>query len=284
MRKEEFINIIGELDEKYVEEAQTKRKKPSFRSRWSALAACFAVVLVIGAVTVLHPKGDVHQDDPLAPINLVEYQGAYYEGVDMNDHPLLDRYNLPHAITEDMIGQLLGKVKGANGEDVQQNFYLYAPYEHIQTSVANDTLNQKRPQRAVYLLEKDGVYTFALFCNFISFDSNTHTEASEMFALYGADAAEDIASVTVDGEEFTDSETINGFFTGLCCARSMGNDDFQNLIFGGKSEEEQQMLSTELAESAMEISIITTEGLAIHQIVYYPTINIFAWGLSYYQL
>lgn len=245
------------------------------------MAACLCLVAGI-ANPVLNPKGGPGQDDPLRPLNVIEYNGAYYESIDMSDKKILDTYNLLHEITADMVGIFLGAGLDHDGKQTRQVFYQYAPYADIVTITTE--LGQKRAQRAVYIVEDGGVYSFALCCNFIGFDSNTHTEASEMFVVYGVDEAEDIASITIGKDKITDADQIKTLFDNLNNSYAMGNDDYQNVVFKGMSEEEQQSLSIDLADSMIEIQIETAEGVAINNLRYYPTINYMSWALNYYKL
>lgn len=282
MRKEDFAEVLSDINEKHIVDARADGKAPKpVWLKWGAMAACLCLVTGL-AIHVLNLKGGPGRDDPLHPLNVIEYNGAYYESVDMADAKILNAYNLPHEITADMIGVPLGTGLDHNGAQTRQVFYQYEPYADIVTVTAEP--EQKRAQRAVYIVEDGGAYTFALFCNFISFDSNTHTEASEMFVIYGVDEAEDIAKVTIGADNITDTNQIKALFENLCHSHSMGNDDYQNAIFKGMSEEEQRALSVELADSAIEISIATAEGVAINHITYYPTINYVSWALNYYKL
>lgn len=284
MKKEELFNIIGEVDEQKVGAAgmaMNKKKSRPVWLKWGAMAACLCLVVGL-AIPVLNPKGGPGQDDPLRPLNVIEYNGAYYESIDMSDKKILDTYNLPHEITKDMVGISLGAGVDAVGEQTEQTLYQYVPYADIVTITTE--LEQERTQRAVYIVEDGGVYSFALFCNFVGFDSNTHTEASEMFVVYGVDEVEDIASITIDGKEVTDIDKIKALFDNLNGSYAMGNDDYQKAVFKGMSEEEQQALSIDLADSMAEIKITTTEGVVINNLCYYPTINYVYWALNYYKL
>ena len=282
MTNEKLYEVLGDINEKHVKEAREyrKTKKPVWL-KWGAMAACLCLVVGI-AIPVLNPKGGPGQDDPLRPLNVIEYNGAYYEGVDMTDTKTLDAFNLPHEITEDTIGASLGAGLGPAGEKTEQTLYQYVPYADIVTITTE--LKQERAQRAVYIVEDGGENSFALFCNFIGLDSNTHTEASEMFVVYGVDEAEDIASIIIGKDEITDADKIKALFDNLNNSYAMGNDDYQNAVFKGMSEEKQQALSIELADSMIEIRIETTEGIAINNLRYYPTINYVSWALNYYKL
>jgi len=282
MTNEKLYEVLGDINEKHVKEAREyrKAKKPAWFKR-GAVAACLCFVIGI-AIPVLNPKGGPGQDDLLCPLNVIEYNGAYYEGIDMADTKTLDAFNLPYEITEDMIGASLGAGLGPAGEKTEQTLYQYVPYADIVTITTE--LKQERAQRAVYIVENGEAYSFALFCNFIGFDSNTHTEASEMFVVYGVDEAEDIASITIGKDEITDADKIKALFDNLNYSYAMGNDDYQNAVFKGMSEEEQQSLSIELADSMIEIRIETAEGVVINNLRYYPTINYVSWALNYYKL
>ena len=282
MTNEKLYEVLGDINGKRVKEAREyrKAKKPVWL-KWGAMAACLCLVVGL-AIPVLNPKGGPGQDDPLRPLNVIEYNGAYYEGIDMTDTKTLDSFNLPHEITADMIGDSLGSGLDSAGEKTEQVLYQYVPYVDIVT--ITDELKQERAQRAVYIVEDGGAYSFALFCNFIGFDSNTHTEASAMFVVYGVDEAEDIASITIGKDQITDADKIKALFDNLNSAYAMGNDDYQNAVFKGMSEEKQQALSVELAESMIEIKIETAEGIAINNLCYYPTINYVSWALNYYKL
>lgn len=283
MNRKDLYNSFNEVDDDILErsEVATKRKTKPIWLKWGAIAACLCMVVSI-AIPVLHHKGGPGQDDPLRPLNVIEYNGAYYEGIDMIDTKTLDKYNLPHKITADMIGSSLGAGLDAKGEQTEQTLYQYVPYADIVTITTE--LKQERAQRAVYIVEEGGVYSFALFCNFLSFDSNTHTEASEMFVVYGVDGADDIASITVGNDEITDPDKIKTLFDNLYNSYAMGNDDYQNAVFKGMSEEEQQTLCIKLADSMVEIRIVTTEGVVINNIQFYPTIQYVSWALNYYKL
>lgn len=282
MKKEEFAEVLGEINENYVKDAQAlgKGKKPAWL-KWGAAAACLCFVAGL-VIPALDHKGRTGERDPLRPLHVIEYNGACYEGVDMTDTKLLDAFHLPHEITSDMIGASLGSGLGPAGEKTEQTFYQYTPYAGIVAAAGE--AKQERAQRAVYIVEDGGAYSFALFCSFIGFDANDHTEASEMFVVYGVDEAEDIASITIGKDKITDADQIRALFDNLNSSCAMGNDDYQNAVFKGMSEEKQQALDAELADSRIEMNIETAEGIAINNLCYYPTIDYVYWALNYYKL
>lgn len=65
MRKEDFCEVFGEIDETYVKEARLfqKEKKPVWM-KWHMMAACFAVILIAGSIGLnkrLPAGGDMPQ-------------------------------------------------------------------------------------------------------------------------------------------------------------------------------------------------------------------------------
>lgn len=276
---------MSEIDSKYVDEAINYKKKTKKLGwiQWGAIAACFAVVLAMGISylnSVIASRGGPSQKDPLRPLDVIEFNGAYYEIVDMENTKLLNTYNLPHEITADMVGIEVGK--GSDIRDKQTDMlYQYVPYAKIAVTEAN---GDRRSQRAVYIISDENKYSFALFCNYTHFDTNTHQEASEMFAVYGVDSADDISIVKIGNKEVSNHAEIEIFFENIYNALSMGNDDYQKEVYGNMSETEQQKLSNELADSVLEVKLITVDGLVINNMRYFPTTNHVCWGLNYYKL
>lgn len=286
MKQERILYAMGDINEKLIFDAMNDRKpvKKAWIRRLS-VAACLALVLAVGvpyvADVVTHKGGHIGLDHTdLDVMTVIAFGGAYYEVIDMTDTKLLDRFHLPHEITPDMIGVSLGAGEDSNGDRIGA-FYRYTPYDRIVTVRPN---GDTRPATAVYVYEDDGEYAFALFCNYLSFDGNTHQEASEMFAVYGIDEAEDIASIEIDGKTVTDRETIRTIYETVNSALAMGGDDFDKTIFKGKNEQEQTALSWEIADATVGMRIETVEGLVTGELRYHTSIGYVSWALNYYQL
>lgn len=278
MNTKKFSEAMSEVDDKYYVEAanyQPKRRKSNW-VKWGAVAACLTLVLAIGIpyITNLVGSHGGQIKDPLRPLNVIEYNGAYYEKLDMSDTELLDRYNLPHEITSDIVGRNMGSGTDSS-EKSTEDLFQYLPYENIATS-------DGRVCRAVYIIQDGANYSFVRFCNYVHFDSNSHEEATELFAVYGIDAADDIKRVTIGNDTISDTLEIQAVFDEIKNAHSIGNDDYQAAIYGGLTEDEQRTMSRELAENMIEIRIETTSGVVTNHLSYYPSINYLEWGLSYY--
>ena len=272
MKKEELFEIIGEVDEHKVCEAgqvmSVKKKTNTVWFKWATIAACLCLILVASIpfiANIYQPK------DPVEPHDIVEFNGAYYEILDKDNAKILKEYNLPKEITSNMVGDFVGASLDDKGNETKRFMHEYVPYLDAE-------------QKAVYVLKEGEKYSFALFCNYIYKDDSEYTEASDMFALYGVDNAEDIASITMDGKTIKDAGKIKEFFDSLYNAYGMGNDEYQENIFQRMDEDKQQALAIELADSEIEIKIVTKAGVVINHISHFPTINYVSWALNYYNL
>ena len=155
------------LKDSYLEKKQPavclKKKRQSLWIKWSTVAV--SICLIIGiAIPIFQPKGGPSKNDPFRPLNVIEYNGAYYECIDIANTEILDKYNLPHEITPDMIGISLGTGWDYNGKQTEQILYQYVPYANI--GVVSSQLNEQRSQRAVFIAEENNIYSFALFSIF----------------------------------------------------------------------------------------------------------------------
>lgn len=302
MKAEDFFEILGELDDGFVVRANQFRGQPRQNS-WKGLAAAAACLLMMaGAIMpfalaagrgecVLSllpwehdkcaaPVEDGDTDSLLPPLvwdeqgtgmlspdslQLIEFNGAYYEGLNMADTALLDTFNLPHRICEnDLLGKA-AEVVSDGGKAV--TVYAYMP-----------------DQEAVYIAECEGKYTFAVFCNRVREDLTLYDTAEELFAIYGIHRAEDIQCVEIGERKLTSGSEIAAFYNAMCSAQGMGNAAWNTVIFNGLSEKESANLCVNLADTMQEIRMTSTRGLKANGAQYYPTIRYVEWAINYYAL
>ena len=277
MNRDDLYRSFGELDDDILE--RSERKKRPMWIKWAAIAACLCLVAGI-ALPVLHFKGG---QDPVTDIAALEYNGKFYEAVDIPE--VLEKYGLPRKITADMAGRHLGYLKhnGVNGFEctamqTDMELYQYAP------AVCD----------GVMVLRDGDQWFAALFCNFYQFDSNTSTELTELYRVYGIESAADIASITEMGQgskqeigtPVTDPDEIAEFYGMTTALWSYGNDDFQAEMFDIYTDEEDQVaVHNAFAEDRRNIRIETTEGLRFF-IAIYPSFDwIYGGGtMSYFKM
>lgn len=289
MKQERILQAMGNIHDELIFEAMNDRgrvRKP--RMLRIAATACLIAALAIGtpyvARVVRHKGGhDVTHTDPMAH-TIVVSGGAYYELLDPHDaahRKILDERGLPDHIDESMIGRSLGAVEDTAGERMGE-LCVYAPTAHIATVREN---GDRRPARAVYIWRDGTDCRFALFCNYLPFDDNTHWEMGELLAVYGIDEAADIAAIDVDGRRVTDRAAIEGIYETLTTARALGAQDFDREVFGTcKSEEEVSARNEAMADSMLPLRLTTTEGLVTGSLHYYPDIGYCYWALGYFCL
>ena len=64
MKKEDFFEVLGELDDNIVKGAKTSMKKKLNWRVWGTMAACFCIVAVIVFVSLINPPpGNVDGDE-----------------------------------------------------------------------------------------------------------------------------------------------------------------------------------------------------------------------------
>lgn len=292
MKKEDLFEAIGDIDDDLVSHAEdfsVTGTKFTWRQMTLAVACVivmvsavvpFAVAAVQGRpwISVLLPwqeKGSDHPDDPDAlPLysskepyleNIIIYNRAYYSYLDMSNRENLDKLNLPHEIRETDLRGIVGEAETDQGKPVKLYEYMSG-------------------QQAVYIAECEGKYAFAVFCNRIRKDLYPCDTAQELFAIYGIHGAEEIACIEIGDRKLTSGGEIEKFYSALCSAQAMGNDEWNAVVFNGMSEKESNRLCITLADTAQEISVTSTAGIRANGLTYYPTIQYVEWAINYYRL
>ena len=260
MNRKDLYNGFNEVDDDILERSETssRSKKKPMCLKWGAIAACLCLVVSI-AIPVLQHKGGPVSEDPVQEIAALEYNGKFYEAVNIPE--VLEKYGLPPKITADMAGEHLEYLKSDGGvgyectaSKTDIELYQYAP------SVCD----------GVYVLRDGDTWYATLFCNFYQFDSNTSVELTELYRVYGIYSADDIASITeMDwnrekevGTPVIIRQEITEFYDMTVSLWSYGNDDFQKEMFGGYPDDESQMQAyTAFADDRRDIRIETKDGL-----------------------
>ena len=283
MNRKDLYNGFNEVDDDILERSETvsKSKKKPVWLKWGAIAACLCLVVSI-AIPVLHHKGGPDTQDPTQAIAALEYNGKFYEAVDIPE--VLEKFGLPSKITADMAGEHLEYLKSDGG----------AGYE-CTASQTDIELYQYAPSvcEGVYVLRDGDTWYAALFCNFYQFDSNTSVDLTELYRVYGIGSADDISSITEMGNSnnreigkpVTDRKEIAEFYDMTIALWSYGNDDYQKLMYGDIPEEEQPEFHSAVADDRRNLRIETTDGLRFF-IAFYPSYGWINGGgtMSYFQI
>lgn len=146
MRKEDFFEVLGELDDDIVKGAKATMKRKNWKS-WGTMAACFAIMaaLLIGtAVAAVVLFGDVWRQNPSNdPVESVRAALENQVGKDYTlkievksvevDEPETER------VVERFIKGVIAERRGWSDEYLAEHFLVvkavyYAEYDHTQTT------------------------------------------------------------------------------------------------------------------------------------------------------
>ena len=120
MKKEEFCEVLGDIDENYVKEARAVRKarKPGWM-KWGAMAACVCL-LVAGGVLFTRNRGNVAPDpnpvqipNPIISVASVEEMEEYLDF----EVPVLDKEAASYAVFIEDGYPTKGQIEYADGSE-----------------------------------------------------------------------------------------------------------------------------------------------------------------------
>ncbi len=95
MRKEEFFEVLGNLDDELVKGAEVPMKKSIHRKVWRTAAACLAVLAVVGGLLLRSNSGMVvkayarETDEEITAAGAVISTGTISDSGEMKGHPLM---------------------------------------------------------------------------------------------------------------------------------------------------------------------------------------------------
>jgi hypothetical protein len=260
MNSKKFSEAMGEVNDKYYEEAanyQPKRKKNSW-VKWGAMAACVCLI-----VAVAIPLVNLTQDkSPLDDIQRIEFNNAYYEVCE--DNVILKRLGLHNNITEadarERITYLTKKTSAEKSEYIateeKTNIILYA--------------YAAAPCEAVYVICDNGEYNAVVFCNYVLPDTET-VSLERLYSLYDVKNAWDISSISVVDDWFkknvvgatiTDENVISDFYSSSLVLQDYSNDAYHEMNYGHIATEEELLQAYDkTAENKLTLMLETPDGL-----------------------
>lgn len=95
MRKEDFCDMLGDINEAFVKEAQMPRKgKKAILAKWGTVAACLAVIAMIGICTM--GKRPLETKDPAQAPSLIVNEADSITNMDMDAQFTYYKNSLPN--------------------------------------------------------------------------------------------------------------------------------------------------------------------------------------------
>lgn len=291
MNRKDLYNSFNEVDDDILERSETasgSRKKPEWL-KWGAAAACLCLAVSIIIPVVRHKGGPGSQGpvgDSPGVAAMLYFNGALYECCDIPQ--ALKRLGLSSEITAETAGEHVADIELGGIVDYQETaaqtnkeLFQYAP----------------APSRAVYVLRDGDNYMAVVFSRtFFPDDLNAYCDLAEVYRFYNIEDAEDIASIAqvdwnrekVTGAEITDADAITEFYmltTDIVNFISMGNDGFQERVFGDVPEENAQEAYNAFADDLQMIRIETAEGLRFFVHLYPSYGYLYSSGaMAYHQV
>jgi len=275
VNRKDLYQSFNTIDDDILERSEIRKKKAnSVWIKWGTIAACICLMVwgvIPLAYNIFGVKGGYGtQDDFPTEIALIYFQGALYECCDVKEG--LERVGLPSEITEDMAGEHVAYLELSGVVDYQETIQQ-TDKELFQYAVA--------PTRAVYILRDGDNYMAALFCRtYFPDDPEAYCDLAEVYRFFNISGGSDIASIAqtdwnrgkVTGTKVTEPSVIEEFYaltTDITKFVSLGNDEFQSIVFDGIPEEEQQEAHNAFADDLQVIRIETKDGFHFY-LEYYP--------------
>ena len=250
MKSEKLLRSLGGVSDELIDEAMVPRRHPLIRL--AALSAC-VLVLLVGMYPFLRGMGGSND----ASVTGVTFHGALYELWDDGNNAMTARLELPVPIGGELIGERVGSLSA--GE-----VYAYAP-------LAGKT---GTGPAALCLLCADGDWQYMVFTGFYtSGNDNDAVEAETLLQVYGILKAEDIVSVTHDGEALDAAI----FYERLVGAEAMGSADYEETIVAAAGSQAEEAALYEAAQVGMGRLKLQTAGGLVAWMEYYPAAGYLRW-------
>ncbi len=286
MKKQRISEIINNLNETIIEEATTYQKttakvtKPSMWIRWTAVAACFVLVLAVG-IPIYNNIFVEPDKQTVDSVWLIEYDNAYYEIIE--DNPTaLEKFGVVSEITEDVIGEHISYLQLENPESERSNCIVSeeeTDLELLEYKPANNKAHQ--------VLRYGEKYYIARFCNYLNPDDVSYS-VNVALEVYGIDEVSDIKSIAptstdntwnIYGDIITDKSVIAEFYNEIINLKHYSEDEHHDLVFADHLKEAEDKgnadaeIYTKHADDLGVLVIETVDGIRF-TINYYPS---FGW-------
>lgn len=260
MRKEDFFEVLGELDDDIVKEAKSPIKK-SNRKVWGTMAACLCFAL-IGSI-LFNAFRPITFNTMIA--NHSTDTTVHYTNID-----IADRIACYHEVSFDSIR--LEKYVGEQYAATEDGIW-YTPAE---------TTNLK------YLIkqESNGSYSLWVFSDFVISGEASYTYGDVLKIIYGVNSADDIISITttpsnsnntdlgiaiqkeIGTNEYTDRESIETFYNivaNVICygANSTSKDDDTRFTYSFSTDNKDKLTSGESTYGTRFIQVVLADGTTI---------------------
>lgn len=257
MNAEMLMNAIGGISDRHIEKyavIKTVGLAKSTLKKLTIVAACF--LLVIGISNLVKSSVQHSDIDTVPDIDVCIVGDNYYEIV--SDKNIISSRKLPSTITNDMIGDYIGECM------LEESGKAAKTYEYL--GLKGDS---------ILIVELESRYYYLFFCN--PCDSDTAMSMQKLLCKYGL--TDNITSISINGKTLSPTSAIA---KALSEATAVTGNDFNDLVFGGKNEEEQQAIDKKLAKE--HVTIVVRGNMSDTLVIdYYPSIGYGFSANTYYK-
>ncbi len=257
MNSEGLMRAIGGISDRHIEEFAVVKPVSSTKSTWLkivSIAACFAIIVGIANIALNFIDRPTIDEAPEVQACIVGDE--YYELI--KDEKYIESRGLPQEITANMLGDYIGSCR------LESDGRVGKAYDYL--GYSGDS---------VLILELENQYFYLFFCNPMNID--VVISMPDLLDRYGL--KDNITSISIDGKLLV--VNLESILDELTKANALTGNEFDDAVFKGKTEEEQQTIRKNMKPVEIVISGNSADVLVID---YYPSLGYAYCANTYYEI
>lgn len=257
MNAEGLMRAIGGISDRHIEEFAVVKPVSSTKSTWLkivSIAACFAIIVGIANIALNFIDRPTIDEAPEVQACIVGDE--YYELI--KDEKYIESRGLPQEITANMLGDYIGSCR------LESDGRVGKAYDYL--GYSGDS---------VLILELENQYFYLFFCNPMNID--VVISMPDLLDRYGL--KDNITSISIDGKLL--AVNLESILDELTKANALTGNEFDDAVFKGKTEEEQQTIRKNMKPVEIVISGNSADVLVID---YYPSLGYAYCANTYYEI
>ena len=257
MNAEGLMRAIGGISDRHIEEFAVVKPVSSTKITWLkivSIAACFAIIVGIANIALNFIDRPTIDEAPEVQACIV--CDEYYELI--KDEKYIESRGLPQEITANMLGDYIGSCR------LESDGRVGKAYDYL--GYSGDS---------VLILELENQYFYLFFCNPMNID--VVISMPDLLDRYGL--KDNITSISIDGKLL--AVNLESILDELTKANTLTGNEFDDAVFKGKTEEEQQTIRKNMKPVEIVISGNSADVLVID---YYPSLGYAYCANTYYEI
>ncbi|NLL35033.1 MAG: hypothetical protein GX257_06985 [Clostridiales bacterium] len=257
MNAKGLMRAIGGISDRHIEEFAVVKPVSSTKSTWLkivSIAACFAIIVGIANIALNFIDRPTIDEAPEVQACIVGDE--YYELI--KDEKYIESRGLPQEITANMLGDYIGSCR------LESDGRVGKAYDYL--GYSGDS---------VLILELENQYFYLFFCNPMNID--VVISMPDLLDRYGL--KDNITSISIDGKLLV--VNLESILDELTKANALTGNEFDDAVFKGKTEEEQQTIRKNMKPVEIVISGNSADVLVID---YYPSLGYAYCANTYYEI